>query len=712
MLPHLYKRSVIGRRLFSTAFTCHASVQTKKKERRTRRSHGGGVQVPLTSLAQRKKEAAVSTGFKPVNRAKKAEAKQHDDLLAELSQEHGVQMRWKSYIDGEEAGARPGWSSEERVRGVLEKLIGFSEYTKVGGLEKDVWTLLKRQVAVYDTMVGPVEGEGEGEGEGERHEEGGVRFEFPRDIREAILQCRENRDYANMLRLYDYFFQLLAKGPLMHQIERREELYRVNFGDGGAAEEVRDELNGLLDRLDECRRVYGADAGVHKGDMAVALYERRLVQQLEAAWYRLEAGMRNLSIYHDGFGRLVKALGSRRYGALFGAPFVDEFCRDLLGSEMGMEYDEVTVMLRNIARCQRFDRTLYVRLKDEVTGQMQLALTPELYCVFVEAALASREYGLVEEVLGDFYGDGYLVDRGLFVLLLRYYSTVGDEARLLRTVELLVHEFRVPLFEQELAELVGAFVRVGLRSAAVDVVKSLMIVNNAYQERVAEDEDSEDTNTDANTDADGAVEELEDPLWDVGMFTACCGADTLATVPVLTEDVVCPVLATSPSLAEFDETWRLLEEEPGFVLTSELVKLRLLVLDRFGVFGRPGGAQQLQNVMVAALSRLDLVQIDRLVLDPEFVEVFAKTAGVLLEAGELDGDSADVAAAYGAFCGDVGDTNTRVADAIDASTDAAGSAAVSAADGVADARQRLRETVCAPRVQHVLVLAGIAATAT
>lgn len=699
MLPYIYRRGLLGRRQFATAAACLA---------KTRRGHGGGGKchgaggVPLTSLGERRRP------FRPVHRTSETAGQAEKELAAALGQAQ-EQLRWKEYLDAGDGQYRSGAEEEAAIsRRVLEKLIGFSEYSKAGALEKDVWTLLKKQVAIYDNMAGPLEDESAGAAAGE------TRLELPREIRLAVLQCRATKDYANMLRLYDCFFQLLVKGPLLREAERREELYRLNGCDADA--DAYGPLVALLDELELSRQTFG-DADV---DVAVEAYEQTLVRRIEAAWYAVgdnaaggvaASSLRNLRIYHSGFPALVRLLATDRYACVFGARFVDDFCRDLLRSEMGLEHDELCVMVRNLVGRGRFDAATYAGLRREVAGGPGLAVTPALYGLFLEGAVAGGEPALAAAVAADCAADGYVLDRTLLRALLRMYAAAGDGRRVLRTVDLAVGS-GVPLFAPDLRAVVESLVRGGRRSVAVDVVKSLMIVSNGCAEWAAA--------ADAAADADGSERELDDPMLDVGLLFSHYGSDTLLVRPAVDDAVVVPVLATCDTLAEYDALWALVTDDPGFVLTAELVKVDLLLRDRFGVFAGGGvpaaGHAALQRCIHYAMARLPLPQIDRLVLDPDFVEVFVKVCDQLFHTGGLDGDDDALAAAYGALAG-VAAEGARSRDALVAELAAhvaSGDGAGSDGDGdgtpgqtVARLRQHVRRDWCAGRVQHVLTLSGV-----
>ena len=693
MLPYIYRGGVLGRRLFATAAVCRA---------KTRRGHGGKGRavggIPLTSLGERRKT------FRPVHRTGETAGQLEKEL--ELAQE---QLKWKEYLDSGDGQWRSGAEEEAAIiRRVLEKLIGFSEYTKVGALEKDVWTLLKKQVAIYDNMAGPVEDEAEADG---------MQLELPREIRLAVLHCREKKDYANMLRLYDSFFQLLVKGPLLHQVERREELYRLNGCDADADEFGT--LVALLDELELSRRTFD-DGDV---DVAVEAYELGLVRRIEAAWYAVgdangDGNLRNLRIYHSGFPSLVRLLVTERYADVFSGRFVGDFCRDLLLSEMGLEHDELCVMVRNVVGRGRFDATTYAGLREEVAGALGLVVTPALYGLFLEGAIAAGEHALAAAVAADCAADGYVLDRALFRALLRMYAAAGDGRRVLRTVDLAVGG-GLPLFAGDLRVLVESLVRAGRRSVAVDVVKSLMIVNNGWAEWAGANGtaggDSVGGESAAEQIEDGSAKELADPMLDMGLLFSHYGSDTLLVRPAVDEAIVKPVLATCGTLEEYEALWALVTEEPGFVLTSELVKIDLLLRDRFGVFegraaGHPGGHAALQGCVHYAMARLPVPEIDRLVLDAEFVEVFAKVCGLLFETGALDGDDDALVAAYAALCRAT-EEGARSRDALVAELQEGAPGAADSDDTpaeiVARLRQRVRRERCAERVQHVLTLSGV-----
>lgn len=637
--------------------------------------------IPRTSV--------LGLNLKSVNKeSSKTDAERNrrsEEILDKVNKEEFYFANWKKYLDSMKKG-----DENASIRSILEHIIKFSEYSKVNALEPNEWRLLKKQVVLYDNMVGPLNEETGGHGAD--GDDG--RLQIPGNIKDVILYCREKEDYANMVSVYDMFFQVLIKGPMMRAIEHREELVRIHGNDMDEnSNEHGSRIGELIDRLDDicvnelCR------------DKAVEIMEKRLVEQIEREWYQLEKP-RNLNIYHHtSYNKLVRLLSKKGYLDHFQGEFVNEFIKDLVTSEMGFEYDELNILFRNILRFEKICPDMYLKFREDVIQNMGMVVTPEIYKIFLESCIKNNELGLFERILGDFRSEGFSLDRRMFQLLQEYYSRVGDAARLLKVMELEIMRYNLPLFLQDWEVMVNCLVRVGYRSAAVDLVKSLIIVNQGVERAEDADADAADAKH---------LNRLQDPATDLDMMVSF-NSETIMTRPEITGALVAPVLVTCGDLAEFESLRVLLD---GYAQTSQSVLVELLVKDKFSAELEAGGAgfRWFQESIFRALNGLPIGEIDALLAQRDFWAVVARVAERMVrQAGDAAPD--ELLEAYGAVL----QLGERPQDPVVGETDLPAGAALpdpaaaAPLECVASLRHALRHSCYQRLLRHVLAVAGITA---
>lgn len=656
----LFGISFINKRPFTTISACRAKV---------RRGHGGGGSSSIKRKTIGNKND--NKTFKPINRIRQAVDKEHDEMISNLANEHSIKMKWKEFIDNKEER-----DVEETIKLILEKIIGFSDYSKLEQLEPTLWKLLKKQVVKYDMIVGPnVDDSADGEIQ---------KFEFPNDLKMGIIQCRENKDYGSMLRLYDYFFQLLVKSPMMQEIENREELCRINFiDDGEDGSNENENMIKLMEGLDDSRKEYKDG----EYDEPVRIYEGKLIKKIEKEWYDLKEP-RNLKIYHKGFNQLVGLLNNERWDNKFEGKFIDDFIKDLIKSGMRLEYEEIEIMIKNIIRFQKFDEEMYNMLKNDILHkEMGIdIITPNIYKIFLNGALLNNEFKLFERVIEEFSNENYLIDREIFQFLTIYYSKIGDIEKMMNVLWLEIMEFKVILFTEDLKIIIDSLIRVGLRSVGVDLMKSLIIITEGFDEmRVVENEAKEDN---------GRFErELIDPMLDLNLLFSYYGSDSIMVKPEINSDIVKSILITSEDIKEYEKLKGMIMSVEDFEIDCEMIKVELLIKEKFGVYSkRDEGFEEFQKSMVNALERLSMEEIDKLVMDVEFLEVFVKIVEHFIAIGVVDGEDGDVARAMGGIL---------------VAREAHAQGVAREATSVANVRGALRLERYGEVLRHVLVLARI-----
>lgn len=602
---------------FSTSVLCYA-----KRKRGHGQAHGN-----VNNTGTKSKTASIQQiSFKPINNKTTKTSGLNNNIIDEVGIDYERTIHWKKYIDG------IGCEKTDRsliMKNSIEKLLKFSEYSEVTSLENCLFNVLKKHIAIYDQIVGPVE-EDESSIDNDNNER---RFEFPENIKMGILHCRDNGDYGNMVRLYDYFFQLLVKSPLGNQIDHREELSRLNEIDNEENSDKYQIIDELIDKLYQINR-----DNIIK-DEAVNFYEKEIIKQIEFKWYEIEKP-RNLQIYNSSFNKIIKLLKNETYFTYFNDKFIDDFLKDLITSDMNFEYDEFNILINNIKKFQKFDFKMYKKLTDEIL-KMNMIVTPDIYKLFIKCAIENKEFKLAEIILKDFSNEKFVIDREIFQLLQLLYSNTGDIDKFLRLIDLEFNEFSIVLFKEDFKILIESMIRIGLRSLAVDFFKSLIIINNGFIELKNEGIEKEINREDLIE-----QRQLYDGLMDLSLI--CSFKKILMTKPEINDEIITPILITCDNFEEYEKLSSMVTEIIGFKLSSEFIKIELLMKDKFGLF--TNNFTQFQQCMVRAIENLEINEIDKLICDYEFVEVFNKIVDNFVATKELDIESDnDVAEAYGAM---------------------------------------------------------------
>jgi hypothetical protein len=650
--------------------------------KKIRRGHGGiKPNKPISRINK--------LNFKPINNKtidnNKNEGKNEKKIIDnsnikdKLDNEYKILMNWYNYIENEDNNNIQ--NNEIIIKNILENIIAYSEFNKNEQLEDNMWKLLRKQVIIYDNMVGPLEGEGE---EGINNNNNNNRLEIPEDIKEGIIYCRENKDYDNMLRLYDFYFQLLTKSPLMHEIEHREELIRNN--QINIEEEGEDKFNKMNDLVDKFYNIFKEEI---KRDKSVEIVLKNFAIEIEKEWYKIEIP-RNLKIYYSSYNKLIKILNNEENLKLFDIKFINDFFKDLINSEMNFEYDELKIMFSNIIRFQKFNDKIYENFKIDIIEKMNMVITPEIYKIFLRACLIGNEFKLFKKILKDFNKEKYMIDREIIEILIKYYSIIGDINKLIKTIKFEIIEMKIPLFNKDFKNLIDSLIRIGYRNASVDIMKSLIIVSN---------NNSTFNNNEMREDLI-KLNMLEDYEIDFNLMLSYI-KDIIVIKPIINDEIFNNILITSESLQEYEKLQDIIRSNIGHELTAEQIKIEILINETFGVFDdndNKKGFNKFQNIIKNAFEKLSFEQIDQLVSDKDFVASVIRIIDkcVAQQIINLEEDS-EMAHAYGCLL---------VASETETDIDNNNKGLLL---NVAQARELLRQ-VHAPLAGHVLTLAGITAT--
>ena len=496
------------------------------------------------------------------------------------------------------------------IQRLLERIITYSEQSRLENLSETRQDALLKLVQVYDHI-----GRGDGDGDDKELEL------LTGTVRDAIVQCRENNDFTTLLRVYDAYFPTIVDALLTIHSESREELHR-DMGDAFVQSDV--ELNSL-------ERLRNIDASKSMWDREVCGEMEEAVRDLCEEWYALERP-RNLRVLYTGLDEIVRLLRDERILMRFGGEFVDDFIKDLLVSDMGLEWAEIEVMVRNILRFQHLGDTLYDTLKGEII-KLNGGMSADLYRVLLEGAIRNSEYKLCERIMTDFAKDGFVLDRTMSHAVLKWLSGSGQEVRAMALVKYMVEEMKLVLFNEDWKVIVDSLVRLGRRDVALDVVKALVIVDNGSGE------ESGSTSTLSLT--------LQDEMRTFDMMNATTKAfsgELLCCRENVTSSVVESVVVTSSNVEEWEQLTGLLEEALGDrARSSELCKIELIVKTQHGVYD---GDRSQFAATVERILALPLEQVDRFVQDDECVEAVVAAAGRFMAVVEQEGDD-EALAAYG-----------------------------------------------------------------
>jgi hypothetical protein len=509
------------------------------------------------------------------------------------------------------------------IQRLLERIITYSEQSRLENLSETRQDALLKLVQVYDHI-----GRGDGDGDDKELEL------LTGTVRDAIVQCRENNDFTTLLRVYDAYFPTIVDALLTIHSESREELHR-DMGDAFVQSDV--ELNSL-------ERLRNIDASKSMWDREMSGEMEEAVSDLCKEWYALERP-RNLRVLYTGLDEIVRLLRDERILMRFGGEFVDDFIKDLLVSDMGLEWADIEVMVRNVLRFQHLDDNLYDTLKGEII-KLNGGMSADLYRVLLEGAIRNSEYKLCERIMTDFAKDGFVLDRTMSHAVLKWLSGSGQEVRAMALLMYMVEEMKLVLFNEDWKVIVDSLVRLGRRDVALDVMKALVIVDNGSGE------ESESTLT------------LQDEMRTFDMMNATTKAfsgELLCCRENVTSSVVESVVVTSNNVEEWEQLTGLLEEALGDrARSSELCKIELIVKTQHGVYD---GDRSQFAATVERILALPLEQVDRFVQDDECVEAIVAAAGRFMAVVEQEGDD-EALAAYGELLqGDASASASREAKA-------------------------------------------------
>lgn len=593
------------RRYISTSFVRYAKT--------TRRSHGGSNKIITKNNKNNRINIPPQAPIfnKNINRV----TKEKETNIDKEDNKINLNFKWKEYIDSKEK-----IDNEIIIREILEKIIGFSEYSKIQTLEDNLWTLLKKRVVIYDNIFGPKEEE-EIEGEVEV-------FQYPLNIKEGIIQCRDINDYENMVRIYDYYFQLLIKSPLMHDIDNREELIRI-FG------EIDENDNKYIEKIFKLIEELENSIKINKfgnKEESVKIFEDRIIEKIEKEWYKIKEP-RNLKIYQYNYNKFLKILkNDLRFE--FNGKFIDDYCRDLMKSEMKFEYEEIEIMIKNIIKFQKFDIKMYNKLNDIIRKEMGLIITPEIYKIFLRECLKNGNFENFEIIIEDFYEkDGFLIDKELIEILIIYYSKIGDFNKLIKIIKLEIIEFKIPLFKEDFKIIIESFIRIGMRSIGIDLIKSLMIILRGIK---IEDNNEDKFKRDKDMES---LRELNDGLLDLNMMNNTNGNDCLMIKPDIDHSLISGLLITCKTFKEYEKLFSEIYDEELIELSCELIKIDLLIKDKFGIYYEKDGFKKFQDSIVYGMERFSIEEIDKFVEDKETIEVIVKIIERFVEEKVVEGDN-------------------------------------------------------------------------
>lgn len=221
----------------------------------------------------------------------------------------------------------------------------------------------KRKVIIYDNLVGP-------------KEEIDEIFEYPNNIKECIIECRNNKDYDNMILIYDYFFQLLTKSTLIKEFDNRERLIRLN--EGIEDEEDIEHINKLKELINELEINNKINKNSNKNG-------NKLIKEIKQEWIKVKEP-RNLKIFkniNNEYNKLIKLINKEEINELFYGKFIELFCFDLINSEMKFEYNEILIMIKNFIKFKKpFNFENYKIIKEIINKEIGLILIPEIFKIF------------------------------------------------------------------------------------------------------------------------------------------------------------------------------------------------------------------------------------------------------------------------------------------------------------------------------------------
>ena len=534
----------------------------------------------------------ISRNLKSIFKTKTIDIRSEIDKF--IDENANIEKQWLKILNSKEK-----INKDQIIEELLKKIINSSEREKDEELSGGINEALINQVIKYDTMYGP-------KGEGKDN--------YPNEIRDGIMECREGEDLINMIKIYDIYFTLLKKSFIIKNIERREEVIR-NIGING------DYDNGLEKAIEDKR------------------YE-----EVEELWYKIEKP-RNLNIYYSSYNKLMKLI--KKEGNKMNGKFIDEFLKDLIISDIGLEYDEIDIMINNIIRFQKFNKEVYEEIKKELEDEFNLKISLDNYLNFFNGALMNNEFKLCEKIIEDIYREGYLLDRKLIQMMIEYYGKIGDEGRVFKMVEYMIKVNKMKMFSKDWELMINNLMKIGYRSVSIDIIKGLIIIQDGFEGGY----EGNDNDNDIDIEYDNKIRDLE--IFNTS--THSFENDIIIIKPKITIDMINNILISSENVEEYERLIDIIDNEHNkeLINSGEIFKIELMVKHRFEVFTN---REIFRECVIGGLNRMKIEEVDKFVSDDESIRVITSICGEWIESEGED----EVVMAYGKLLSGVSDNRERL----------------------------------------------------
>ena len=534
----------------------------------------------------------ISRNLKSIFKTKTIDIRSEIDKF--IDENANIEKQWLKILNSKEK-----INKDQIIEELLKKIINSSEREKDEELSGDINEALINQVIKYDTMYGP-------KGEGKDN--------YPNEIRDGIMECREGEDLINMVKIYDIYFTLLKKSFIIKNIERREEVIR-NIGING------DYDNGLEKAIEDKR------------------YE-----EVEELWYKIEKP-RNLNIYYSSYNKLMKLI--KKEGNKMNGKFIDEFLKDLIISDIGLEYDEIDIMINNIIRFQKFNKEVYEEIKKELEDEFNLKISLDNYLNFFNGALMNNEFKLCEKIIKDIYNEGYLLDRKLIQMMIEYYGKIGDDYRVFKMVEYMIKVNKMKMFSKDWELMINNLMKIGYRSVSIDIIKGLIIIQDGFEGGY----EGNDNDNDIDIEYDNKIRDLE--IFNTS--TKSFENDIIIIKPKITIDMINNILISSENVEEYERLIDIIDNEHNkeLINSGEIFKIELMVKHGFEVFT---SREIFRECVIGGLNRMKIEEVDKFVSDDESIRVITSICGEWIESEGED----EVVMAYGKLLSGVSDNRERL----------------------------------------------------
>ena len=533
----------------------------------------------------------ISRNLKSIFKTKTIDIRSEIDKF--IDENANIEKQWLKILNSKEK-----INKDQIIEELLKKIINSSEREKDEELSGGINEALINQVIKYDTMYGP-------KGEGKDN--------YPNEIRDGIMECREGEDLINMIKIYDIYFTLLKKSFIIKNIERREEVIR-NIGING------DYDNGLEKAIEDKR------------------YE-----EVEELWYKIEKP-RNLNIYYSSYNKLMKLI--KKEGNKMNGKFIDEFLKDLIISDIGLEYDEIDIMINNIIRFQKFNKEVYEEIKKELEDEFNLKISLDNYLNFFNGALMNNEFKLCEKIIEDIYREGYLLDRKLIQMMIEYYGKIGDEGRVFKMVEYMIKVNKMKMFSKDWELMINNLMKIGYRSVSIDIIKGLIIIQDGFEGGY----EGNDNDNDIDIEYDNKIRDLE--IFNTS--TKSFENDIIIIKPKITIDMINNILISSENVEEYERLIDIIDNEHNkeLINSGEIFKIELMVKHGFEVFT---SREIFRECVIGGLNRMKIEEMDKFVSDDESIRVITSICGEWIER-----DTEEVIRAYGKLLSGLSDNRERL----------------------------------------------------